>query len=108
MHKAIIGDRGTESEALYEHKAFTFWPGHPLLAIPVDLCEHVTPPPADEPWSYGTPTFHGLYVYRITTDAGFELLGRIGTRNQAVTRGAARWAQVENIAGSVQSLFFEP
>ena len=70
-----IGDRGTESEALFNHKALTFWAKNNLIALPVNLYEHLSPPAA--PWDYGTQTFHGLYVYQITAENKFEYSGRI-------------------------------
>ena len=77
LHKELIGDRGTGSEALYNHKAFTFWAENNLLALPVDLRELVDSP--EYPWSYGEPTFAGLYVYRLSLEGGFDFLGRIST-----------------------------
>ena len=70
-----IGDRGTESEALYNHKAFTFWADQNLLALPVDLHEYAKPPAV--PWQYADRTFYGLYIYRITEDLRFDDAGRI-------------------------------
>lgn len=76
-----IGDRGTESEALYNHKAFTFWAQQNLLALPVDLYEHFSPPAV--PWEYGNRTFYGLYVYRITSEMTLEYAGRIKMADEA-------------------------
>ncbi len=73
----MIGDRGTESEALHNHKAFTFWADKNLLAIPVDLYEHQGKP--QTPQDYGIHTFSGLYVYKVNSDDGFSFLGRIST-----------------------------
>ena len=70
-----IGDRGTESEALYNHKAFTFWAEENLLALPVDLHEYAKPPAV--PWQYADRTFFGLYIYRITEDLRFDYAARI-------------------------------
>jgi len=75
LHKEVIGDRGTSSEALYSHKAFTFWESNGLLAIPVDLYEYKTTPAS--PSEYGEFTFEGLYVYQVSTDRGFQGIGRI-------------------------------
>ena len=80
LHKKIIGDRGTSSEALYNHKAFTFWRKNDLLAIPVDLYEHPEEPV--KPNQYGDRTFTGLYVYRVTIEDGFKFLGRISTADE--------------------------
>lgn len=79
LHTVIIGDRGTESEAAYNPKAFTLWKqgNRNLLAIPVDLAETDTDPV--DPEEYGLHTFSGLYVYEVTSGSGFELLGRIST-----------------------------
>lgn len=77
LHKESIGDRGTSSEALFNHKAFTFWAENDLLAIPVKLYEYENAP--ENVWEFGTHTFNGLYVYRTTAENGFELLGRIST-----------------------------
>ena len=64
-HWELIGDRVTYSEALYNHKAFTFWAANNLLAFPIE--------------GYGLQSFTGLYVYEVTTDKGFNYLGRIST-----------------------------
>ncbi|NOY69887.1 MAG: hypothetical protein GXP53_10465 [Deltaproteobacteria bacterium] len=70
-----IGARGTGSEALYDHKAFTWFSEKGLLAIPVNLYEHLTLP--DQPWEWGTHTFDGLYVYSASGDNGFTFKGRL-------------------------------
>jgi len=77
LHKELIGVRGTESEALHNHKAFTFWNEKNLLALPIQLYEYQHPPAAAS--DYGVPTFIGLYGYRVDLGKGFELLGRIST-----------------------------
>ena len=122
-----IGDRGTSSEALYNHKAFTFWAEQGLLAIPVDLYEHESPPA--NPWQWGTLTFKGLYVFRVDLTHGFELLGRIKTlaeldqywhsyfdytrgifiddRVYAVTPAAVRSADVDDIANTIETLLLD-
>ncbi len=69
LHKVIIGTRGTDSEVLWEHKAFLLDEGRNLLALPVILYE------GTNEWGYGTYVFQGLYVYNI--ENGFELKGRI-------------------------------
>ncbi|MDY6854379.1 MAG: beta-propeller domain-containing protein [Thermodesulfobacteriota bacterium] len=123
LHKEVIGDRGTTSEALYDHKAFTFWEENGLLAIPVDLFEHETEP--NLPYSNGINTFSGLYVYGVTVEDGFDPLGRISTDSAiggwyydynwlrgvfidegvyAVNYQAVRSADIEDIEGTVNTL----
>ena len=121
IHSELIGDRGTKSEALDNHKAFTFWAEKGLLAIPVDLYEHQTQPL--HPYSTGTHTFSGLYVYRVTIDEGFEYLGRINTDSYsyygnwlrgvfigedvyAVNEEAVRSANIDDISGTLNILSF--
>lgn len=74
LHREILGGRGTESQALHDHRAFNFFAPKDLLAIPVNLVEGGSGGP-----TMGKPTFTGIYVYRVTTDNGFELQGRIST-----------------------------
>jgi len=79
--KIIIGDRGTDSPALYDHKAFLFDRERELLVIPVRLCEisdEIKEQNNGDTGSiYGEPTFQGAYVYRLSLEDGFELKGRI-------------------------------
>ena len=73
-----IGDRGTESYALHDHKAFLFNAARNLLVIPVTVAEinasqyrQVAPA-----FAYGDYVFQGAYVFNVTLD-GFELRGRV-------------------------------
>ncbi|MBU2567005.1 beta-propeller domain-containing protein [Patescibacteria group bacterium] len=80
LWKTEIGDRGTESEALHNHKAFLYSPSKQLLALPVRVAELDDEVKADsnrEGNEYGEFTFQGAYVYRLTVENGFELLGKI-------------------------------
>jgi len=76
LFRQDIGDRGTESQALRDHRAFGFWAERGLLAVPVELAEH--PAPAASPWEYGLHSFSGLYVYRVDPLSGFDFVGRLG------------------------------
>ncbi len=78
LHQEKLGDRGTHSEALHNHKAFTYWAEQGLLALPVGLNEFKEAP--GQPWKFGQRVFEGLYVYDVSTDKGFDFLGRIKTR----------------------------
>jgi uncharacterized secreted protein with C-terminal beta-propeller domain len=80
MHKVEIGDRGTDSVALNDHKAFLFDREKNLLVLPVLLAE-LTPEqkasPESKAYDYGTYTFQGAYVYHVSLEGGFQLTGRI-------------------------------
>ncbi|MFA6429942.1 MAG: beta-propeller domain-containing protein [Patescibacteria group bacterium] len=79
MWKTEIGDRGTNSPALQNHKAFLYDAKKQLLALPVTLAELTPEQKAanTDGNAYGDFTFQGAYVYRLTLEKGFELLGRI-------------------------------
>ncbi|PVX23020.1 MAG: hypothetical protein CW691_11940 [Candidatus Bathyarchaeum sp.] len=76
--KYEIGDRGTNSPILYDHKALLFDREKNLLVIPVTVAE------LDESdyengvpdWAYGDYVWQGAYVLDISLD-GIELRGQI-------------------------------
>ena len=82
-YKIVIGDRGTDSPALYDHKAFLFDREKELLIIPVSLYEISQEIKDRYAASNGTEelsgefTFQGAYVYRLSLENGFEYKGRI-------------------------------
>ncbi|SFL26691.1 Secreted protein containing C-terminal beta-propeller domain [Paenibacillus sp. 1_12] len=80
-----IGDRGTDSELLRNHKALLFSKEKNLLAFPVTLMETKNNAPSTtNPTAsvnniprYGDFTFQGAYVYQIDVANGFQLKGKI-------------------------------
>lgn len=78
LAKYEIGDRGTDSYALHEHKAFLFDKDKKLLVIPVLLAEvdEEKYPQGVEPFQHGDFTFQGAYVFKVDLD-DFELKGRV-------------------------------
>jgi hypothetical protein len=72
--KHVIGTRGSSSEALTDHLAFTYYAEKNLLALPLTVCEGST-----GGGSYGDQlTFSGLLVFDVTPAKGFSLRGKIG------------------------------
>lgn len=67
----FIGDRGTYSEALNDHKAFLFDRSKDLLVLPIQLSE-------DGEWR----AWEGAYVFSLNLVDGFELKGRITHSNE--------------------------
>ena len=119
--RVTIGDRGTDSEALWNHKAFTYFAQDHLIAFPVDLFEAAGN--QDDPWTAGNYTFSGLYVYRLNVGEGFDYLGRISTPSaedlfysywtrgifigdtvHAVNAGVVRSADVSDIEHTIHTL----
>lgn len=70
-----IGDRGTNSEALYDPHAFFFDESRGLLAIPVEVAD--VPNDNTDPSAYGEIVGQAAYVYHLSADTGFELLGTL-------------------------------
>lgn len=78
IDKYEIGDRGTDSPILWDHKALLFDKRRNLLAIPVLVAEidESKYPEGVPSNAYGDYVWQGLYVFRIS-QSGLELKGRI-------------------------------
>lgn len=74
-----IGDRGTDSPALSDHKAFLFSLDRNLLVLPILLAEiDETQYPQGVPLSaYGNYVWQGAYVLDVSLDQGIAIKGRI-------------------------------
>lgn len=77
--KFVIGDRGTESLALREHKAFLFNRSKNLLVIPVKLAEIDEDKYSKEvsPFARGEYVWQGAYAFNLDSEDGIALKGRI-------------------------------
>ncbi|WP_199620218.1 beta-propeller domain-containing protein [Paenibacillus alkalitolerans] len=73
----IIGDRGTDSELLRNHKALLFSKEKNVIAFPVTLME--LPEGADKAdgTAHGQFSFQGAYVFALDPERGFTLKSRI-------------------------------
>ncbi|TGE35653.1 hypothetical protein E4K67_24310 [Desulfosporosinus fructosivorans] len=80
MFKTTIGDRGTDSEVLRNHKALLFDKERGILSFPVTLMEVANPGGVNSRNGfpdYGQFTYQGAYVYQIDLVKGFTLRGKI-------------------------------
>lgn len=75
MWKEEIGDRGTESELLNNHKALLFNKDKNLLAFPISVAK--VDKENAKAWTYGETTFVGAYVYELTLENGFKLKAKL-------------------------------
>jgi uncharacterized secreted protein with C-terminal beta-propeller domain len=101
LDKIIIGDRGTDSPALRDHKAFLFDRTKELLVIPVSVYE------IDEDIKqqndgytgniYGEFVFQGAYVYKLSLENGFEYQGRITHRDENSDTNSWYWRSSSSI-----------
>ncbi|MEM4267041.1 MAG: beta-propeller domain-containing protein, partial [Candidatus Nanoarchaeia archaeon] len=76
IHKVLIGDRGTDSPVLHNHKALLFDKEKELLVIPI-LVAQIKDKESVEEWSYGEYIYQGAYVFKINLKEGFVLRGKI-------------------------------
>lgn len=75
----IIGDRGTESELLYNHKALMYDRNRSILGFPVTLARlsvNAKPDMYGFP-PYGQQVFQGAYIYNVSAERGIDLKGTI-------------------------------
>jgi len=75
----IIGERGSDSPVLSNHKAFLFDKTRNLLVLPVSVAKIDASqyPYGVPPYAYGTTVWQGAYVFNVTLTGGFNLTGRI-------------------------------
>ncbi len=77
--KLEIGDRGTDSPVLRDHKAFLFDRSRNLLVLPILLAEidEEKYPSGVPPSTYGDFVYQGAYIYNISLSEGLIFRGRI-------------------------------
>ncbi|MCL2159965.1 MAG: beta-propeller domain-containing protein [Oscillospiraceae bacterium] len=81
MFVESIGDRGTNSELLNNHKALLFSKEKNLLAFPVSVYESKQKATDGQMPEYGSFKFAGAYVYDISLESGFSLRGQLTHMN---------------------------
>lgn len=79
ISKLVIGDRGTESLALRDHKAVLFSRSKNLLSFPVSVAkiDENMYPEGLNPWTRGDFVWQGAYVLNVSPEEGLTLKGRI-------------------------------
>lgn len=78
MFHEVIGDRGTQSELLYNHKALLFSKAKGLIAFPIEIAEIKDKAKAKiDPGTYGEVNFRGAVVYNVDLEKGFTLKGKV-------------------------------
>ena len=72
-HKAVIGTRGSSSEALTNHLAFNYFADKQLLAVPMTICQD-----GQGGGNFGqTMTFSGLMLFDVDLTKGIVERGRV-------------------------------
>ncbi len=88
LFKTVIGDRGSDSPLLTDHKALLFEKDKNLLAFPVTVtqlsaADKATP---DQSSVWPSTVFQGAYVYDLSLTDGFRLRGQITHHTAAETQ----------------------
>jgi uncharacterized secreted protein with C-terminal beta-propeller domain len=97
-HKHVIGTRGSSSEALTNHLAFTWYPERGLLSLPMTVCE------GGDDGTYGeTMTFSGLMIFDASVAAGFAEHGRVAHQ---VPEDVTCWNWWTSATSAVKRSFF--
>ena len=93
MYKVVIGDRGSDSPLLYDHKALLFDKATGLLSFPVTVAEIKDKTAAYDPSTYGDIVFQGAYVYNLSLTDGFKLWGTIShyDANEVANQSGYYW-----------------
>ena len=74
IDKVEIGEAGTDSAALYDHKAFLFDKGKNLLVLPI---RQVATGMTGDRKDTGQQVWYGAYVFGVTPETGFVLKGTV-------------------------------
>jgi inhibitor of cysteine peptidase len=79
IDKLEIGDRGSDSPVLWDHKAFLFDKSRNLMVMPILVAQVDVSQYSEEElaWAYGEPVWQGAYVFHVSLSAGIEEEGRI-------------------------------
>lgn len=95
--KENIGDRGTESELLHNHKALLFSKEKNLMAFPVTVMEVKEKSKKNNELAYGEFAFQGAYVYSIDLQNGFKLRKAIShISKEDYLKSGSNWYQSGN------------
>ncbi len=91
--KEIIGDRGTDSELLSNHKALLFSREKELMTFPVTVMEIESGGNVEDNRPvYGSFSFQGAYVYNVDLEEGFKLRARIShISDEEYKKAGDRW-----------------
>lgn len=82
--KAEIGEAGSDSEALRDHKAFLFDRSSSLLVIPVREVLNIERK-GEIYTSYAPAVWEGAYVFSVNPDTGFTFKGKVTHENADTT-----------------------
>jgi uncharacterized secreted protein with C-terminal beta-propeller domain len=92
MYTVTIGDRGTNSPLLYNHKALYWDAEKHLFGFPVEVYQLPKGFDKTQPWNYGVGKSQGAYIYEVTPENGFvqkAVLSQLPATNITVDYGSS-------------------
>lgn len=109
LHSITIGDRGTTSDLLYNHKALLFDKDKGFMAFPITVAEipqTVKDDPTIVDWVYGEYTYQGAYVYNVDVEDGFTLRGKITHYKDAEVGDAFDYYYYSAISKNIERILY--
>lgn len=85
IEELIIGGRGSDSEALYEHHAFNYDSSTGILALPLSLYDE-----SSGGSDYGEFQYNGVHLYSISDDGTIETLAEISLNDESYSQNILR------------------
>jgi hypothetical protein len=85
LHKQVYGTRGSSSEALTDHLAFTYLKDSGVLTLPMTVCD------GGGQGSYGTLSFSGVAVLDVGVQTGIHERGRFAEPLATPSQACSDW-----------------
>jgi uncharacterized secreted protein with C-terminal beta-propeller domain/predicted DNA-binding antitoxin AbrB/MazE fold protein len=102
LHKKVIGDNGTTSEATSNHKAFLFDSQENVMALPITVMQK-----REGGSEYQQDmVFQGAFIYDVSVEDGFELRGRASHYEDDYWTGDNQRNRWGNFEYNVQRILF--
>lgn len=102
LFKEMIGDRGTESEVLHNHKALLYDKERNLFAFPVTVAEVKNKTEGSYTGSqYGETAFIGAYIYTLDLENGFQLKGKVTHYNEGLQKRCESAGGIGDVIGRI-------
>lgn len=90
MFTKIIGENGSYSDGLYDHKAFLFDRKKGILSIPISIGKIL------EGNNYGSTVYEGAVVYKVDLISGFTQAGKISHHSPTDQETLRKGEYIEN------------
>ncbi len=98
-----LGDRGSDSEGLYDPHAFLYIPDRETVVVPVDLAiiNAGQYPDGVPQWAWGTVVWQGVYLFHVNATTGIQTLGRVSQDNGTINASCSWYGSPNEIRRSL-------